>query len=73
MGLVIKGNDIVRYKVYIRDINSLKGLIISPLFSKGNKLDLGPVFGFLFILSVVKEFLIMRIYIRLKVIYIRGQ
>ena len=72
MGLAIEGDNISVYKAYIKDANSLKYPTISPLFSENNRLNLGPVLGFLPIFTVVKEFLIVYIYIYLQVIYIRG-
>jgi len=73
MGLAIKGNNIDIYKAYIKDANKLKDLTLFPLFSKSNRLNLGPVSGFLPILTVVEELLITRIYVYLQVIRIRGQ
>ena len=65
MGLAIKGDNINIYKAYIRDANSLKDLALSFLFSKGNRLNLGPIPSFLPILIVVEELLITRVYIYL--------
>ena len=65
MGLAIEGNNIGVYKAYIKDANSLKNLTLSPLFSKSNRLNLGPIPGFLSILTAVEEFLIIRVYIYL--------
>ena len=73
IGLVIEGDNIGVYKAYIKDANSLKDLTLSPLFSKSNGLNLGPIFSFLPILIIVEEFLITRVYIYLQVVYIRGQ
>ena len=73
MGLVIKGNNIGIYKAYIKDANSLKDLTLPPLFSKSNRLNLGPISGFLSIFTTVEELLIARVYVYLQVIYIRGQ
>ena len=67
MGLAIEGNNIGVYKAYIKDINSLKNLTISPLFSKNNRLNLRSVPSFLPILTAVKELLIARVYIYLQV------
>ena len=72
MGLATEGDNIGVYKAYIRDANSLKDLALSPLFSKGNKLNLGPIPSLLPILTAVKELLIVCIYIYLQVMYIRG-
>jgi hypothetical protein len=49
----------------ILDAKSLKDLTLSPLFSKSNRLNLGPVPGFLPILTAVEELLIARVYIHL--------
>jgi len=72
MGLAIKGDNISIYKACIRDANSLKDLAFSFLFSKGNKLNLGPVSGFLPILTAVEELLIIYIYVYLQVMRVRG-
>ena len=72
MGLAIKGDNIGIYKAYIKDTNSLKGLTLPPLFGKSNGLDLGPIPGFLPILTVVEELLIARIYVYLQVVRVRG-
>ena len=72
MGLATEGNNIGIYKAYIKDANSLKDLTFPPLFSKSNGLDLGPIPGFLPILTAVEEFLIARVYIYLQVMRIRG-
>ena len=53
MGLATEGNNIGIYKAYIKDADSLKYLTLPPLFSKSNKLNPGPVSGFLPILTVV--------------------
>ena len=73
MGLATKGNNIGVCKAYIKDANSLKDPTLPPLFSKSNRLNLGPIPGFLPILTTVEELLITRIYIHLQVIYVRGQ
>ena len=65
MGLAIEGNNIGVYKAYIKDANSLKDLTLPPLFSKSNGLDLGPIPGFLPILTIVEELLIARVYVYL--------
>jgi hypothetical protein len=65
MGLAIEGNNMGIYKAYIKDANSLKDLTLPPLFSKGNKLNLGPIPGFLPILTAVEELLIARVYVHL--------
>ena len=65
MGLAIEGDNIGVCKACIKDTNSLKDPTLPPLFSKSNRLDLGPIPGFLPILITVEEFLIARIYIYL--------
>ena len=65
MGLAIKGNNIGIYKAYIKDANSLKDPTLPPLFSKSNRLNLGPVPSFLPILTAVEELLIARVYVYL--------
>ena len=72
MGLAIKGNNISIYKAYIKDANSLKHLTLFPLFSDSNGLNLGPIPGFLPILTAVEELLIIRVYVYLQVVRIRG-
>ena len=65
MGLAMEGNNIGIYKAYIKDTNSLKDPTLFPLFSKSNRLNLGPISGFLPILTAVKELLIIYIYVYL--------
>ena len=65
MGLATEGNNIGIYKAYIKDADSLKNLTLPPLFSKSNKLNLGPVPSFLPILTALKELLITRVYVYL--------
>ena len=65
MGLAIEGNNIGICKAYIKDANSLKDLTLFPLFSESNKLNLGSISGFLLILTVVEELLIVCVYIYL--------
>jgi len=72
MGLATEGDDISICKACIRDANSLKDLALPFLFSKGNELDLGPVPGFLPILTAVEELLIARVYVHLQVVRVRG-
>jgi len=67
MGLATEGNNIGVCKACIRDANSLKDLALSSLFSKGNKLNPGPVPSFLPILTAVEELLIARVYVYLQV------
>ena len=63
MGLATEGNNIGICKAYIKD--ALKNLTLSPLFSKSNGLNLGPIPSFLPILTVVEELLITRVYVYL--------
>ena len=70
MGLAIEGDNIGVYKAYIKD--ALKNLTLSPLFSKSNRLNLGPIPSFLPILTAVKGLLITRVYVYLQVVRIRG-
>ena len=72
MGLAIEGDNIGIYKACIKDANSLKDLTLSPLFGESNGLNLGPVPGFLPILTVVEELLITRVYVYLQVVRIRS-
>ena len=69
----MEGNNIGVYKACIKDANSLKDLTLSPLFSKSNGLNLGPIPSFLPILTAVEELLIARVYIYLQVIHVCGQ
>ena len=73
MGLATEGDNISVCKACIKDANSLKDPTLPPLFGESNGLDLGPIPGFLPILTVVKELLIACIYIHLQVVRIRGQ
>jgi hypothetical protein len=73
MGLATEGNNIGVCKAYIKDASNLKDLTLSPLFSKSNGLDLGPVPSFLPILTAVEELLIARVYVYLQVVRVRGQ
>ena len=72
MGLATEGDNIGIYKAYIKDVNSFKDLTLPPLFSKSNGFNLGPIPGFLPILTAVEELLITRIYIYLQVMCIRS-
>ena len=65
MGLATEGDNIGIYKAYIKDANSLKDPTLPPLFGESNGLDLGPIPGFLPILTAVEEFLIARVYVYL--------
>ena len=69
----MESDSISIYKAYIKDTDSLKNLTLPFLFSKSNKLNLGPVPSFLPILTAVEELLIVHIYIYLQVIYICSQ
>ena len=69
----MEGNNIGVYKACIKDADGLKYLTLPPLFSKSNRLDLGPIPGFLPILTAVEELLITRVYVYLQVIRIRGR
>jgi len=73
MGLATEGNNIGVYKACVKDANSLKDLALSPLFGESNGLNLGPVPGFLPILTAVEELLITHVYIHLQVIRVHGQ
>ena len=61
----MEGNNIGICKACIKDANSLKDLTLLPLFGKSNRLNLGPVPGFLPILTAVEELLIARVYVYL--------
>jgi len=61
----MEGNNIGIYKACIKDANSLKNLTLLPLFGESNGLNLGPVPGFLPILTAVEELLITRVYVYL--------
>jgi len=65
MGLATEGNNIGVYKAYVKDAHCLKDLALPPLFGKSNGLNLGPVPGFLPILTAVEELLIARVYVYL--------
>jgi len=65
MGLAIEGNNIGICKAYIKDGDSLKDLTLPPLFSKSNRLNLGPISSFLPILTAVEGLLIARVYVYL--------
>jgi hypothetical protein len=61
----MEGDNIGVYKACIKDANSLKDPTLSLLFGKSNGLNLGPVPGFLPILTTVEELLIARVYVYL--------
>ena len=65
MGLATEGNNTSIYKACIKDADSLKDLTLSPLFSKSNGLDPGPIPSFLPTLTAVEELLITRVYVYL--------
>ena len=65
MGLATEGDNIGVYKACIKDTNSFKDPTLPPLFGKSNGFDLGPIPGFLPILTAVEELLIIYIYIHL--------
>ena len=65
IGLAIDSDNIGIYKDYIKDANSLKNPTLPPLFGESNGLNLGPIPGFLPILTAVEELLIIHIYIYL--------
>jgi len=69
----MEGNNIGICKTCIKDADSLKDLTLPPLFSKSNRLNLGPIPSFLPILTVVEELLIARVYVYLQVVRIHGQ
>jgi hypothetical protein len=73
MGLAIEGNNIGVCKACIKDADSLKDPTLSPLFSKSNGLNPGPIPSFLPILTTVEELLITRVYVYLQVVRVRGQ
>ena len=65
IGLATEGNNISVCKACIKDADSLKDLTLPSLFSESNGLNLGPVPGFLPILTAVEELLITRVYVYL--------
>ena len=65
MGLAMEGNNIGVYKACIKDADILKDLTLPPLFGDSNGLNLGPVPGFLSILTAVEELLIVCVYVYL--------
>ena len=69
----MEGNNIGVYKACIKDADSLKDLALPPLFGESNRLNLGPVPGFLFIFTAVEELLIAYVYVYLQVICVRSQ
>jgi hypothetical protein len=73
MGLAMEGNNIGIYKACIKDADGLKDLTLPPLFSESNGLNLGPIPGFLPVLTAVEELLITRVYVYLQVVRIYSQ
>ena len=73
MGLATKGDNIDICKACIKDVDNLKDPTLFPLFGESNKLNLGPIPGFLPILTAVKKLLITYVYIYLQVMRIHGQ
>ena len=65
MGLATEANNIGVCKAYIKDADSLKYLTLFSLFSKSNRLNLGPIPSFLPILTIVEELLISHVYVYL--------
>ena len=72
MGLAMEGDNIDIYKACIKDADKLKDLTLPPLFSKSNRLNPGPIPGFLPILTAVEELLIAHVYVYLQVVRVRG-
>ena len=68
----MEGDNIGIYKACIKDADSLKDLTLPPLFSKSNRLNLGPIPSFLPILTAVEELLITRVYVHLQVMRVRS-
>ena len=65
MGLATDSDNIGIYKDCIKNANSLKNPTLPPLFGESNRLNPGPIPGFLPIFTAVEELLIARIYIHL--------
>jgi hypothetical protein len=72
MGLAIEGDNIGVCKACIKDADSLKNLALPSLFSESNELNLGPIFSFLPILTVVEKLLIAYIHIYLQIMCVGG-
>ena len=72
MGLATEGSNIGVCKACIKDADSLKNPTLPSLFGESNGLNLGPVPGFLPILTAVEELLIARVYVYLQVVRVRG-
>ena len=73
MGLATEGDNIGVYKACIKDTDSLKNPTLPPLFGESNGLNLGPIPGFLPILTAVEELLIARVYIHLQIMRVYSQ
>jgi hypothetical protein len=73
IGLATEGDNIGVCKAYIKDANSLKDPTLPLLFGESDRLNLGPIPGFLPILTVVEELLTTYIYVYLQVVHVRGQ
>ena len=69
----MESNSIGIYKAYIKDTDSFKNLTLPSLFSESNKFNPEPIFSFLSIFTAVEELLIIRVYIYLQVVCVRGQ
>ena len=67
MYLATQSDDIGVYKVYIRDIKSLKYLSKPFLFGDTNNMNLGTVPKHLSTLTKVEEMIITRIHVHLQV------
>jgi hypothetical protein len=68
----MEGDSIDICKAYIKDANGLKNPALPSLFGESNKLNPGPIPSFLPILTIVKELLIIYIYIYLQVMCVGG-
>ena len=73
MYLATQSDDIGVYKVYIRDIKSLKYLSKPFLFGDTNNMNLGTMPEHLSTLIKVKEMIIAYIYIYLQVVWVYKQ
>ena len=69
----MEGDSIGIYKAYIKDADSFKDPALPFLFSESNKFNPEPIFSFLSIFTAVEELLIIRVYIYLQVVCVRGQ
>ena len=73
MGLATEGDNIGICKACIKDANSLKDPTLFPLFGEHNRLNPRPVPSLLLIFTAMEELLIVRIYVHLQIMYVRGQ